>query len=108
MPGYMAKDRVKLLLNLIAAAITSLPRGGEIEVAIADTLDRPTFRLRCRGTGARAPQYLGDFISGGQPPPLDALSIQAYYTWRLATSTRMRLDVVKDGLDIVLSARPTT
>ena len=33
-PGHMAKDKVKLLLNLIAAAITSLPRGGEIDVRI--------------------------------------------------------------------------
>src|SRR6476469_145450 len=28
MPGHMAKDKVKLLLNLIASAITALPRGG--------------------------------------------------------------------------------
>src|SRR5258705_1781104 len=28
-PGQMAKDKVKLLLNLIASAITALPRGGD-------------------------------------------------------------------------------
>src|SRR5690606_38792540 len=27
-PGHMVKDKVKLLLNLIAGAITALPRGG--------------------------------------------------------------------------------
>ena len=31
-PGHMGKDKVKLLLNLVASAITALPRGGEIEV----------------------------------------------------------------------------
>ena len=92
-PGYMAKDKVKLLLNLIASAITALPRGGEIEVSIADSLERPSFRLRCQGTAARPPQYLTDYVSGGQPPQLDAMSIQAYYTWRLAASSRMRLDI---------------
>jgi histidine phosphotransferase ChpT len=105
-PGQMAKDKVKLLLNLIASAITSLPRGGEIEVTIADSLERPTFRLRCRGAAARPPQYLAEYVTGGQPPQLDALSIQAYYTWRLAASTRMRLDIVRDGADVLLGARP--
>jgi histidine phosphotransferase ChpT len=102
----MAKDKVKLLLNLIASAITALPRGGEIEVSIADSLERPSFKLRCQGTAARPPQYLTDYVSGGQPPQLDAMSIQAYYTWRLAASAKMRLDIAKDGADIILSAKP--
>jgi len=106
LPGHMAKDKVKLLLNLIASAITALPRGGEIQVAIAGSLDKPSFALRCQGTAARPPQYLVDYVGGGQPPQLDALSIQAYYTWRLAASAKMRLEIAKDGADIVLSAGP--
>jgi len=105
LPGHMAKDKVKLLLNLIAAAITALPRGGEIEVIISGSLEKPSFTLRCRGSAARPPQYLTDYVSGGQTPTLDALSIQAYYTWRLATSGRMRLDIMRDGPDVVLSAK---
>ena len=105
MPGHMAKDKVKLLLNLIASAITALPRGGEIEVTISESLEKPRFRLRCQGTAARPPQYLSDFVSGAQPPQLDALSIQAYYAWRLAASSRMRLEIAKEGTDIVLTAR---
>jgi histidine phosphotransferase ChpT len=108
MPGHMAKDKVKLLLNLIASAVTALPRGGEIEVSITDSLERPKFRLRCQGTSARPPQYLADFVGGGQPPQLDALSIQAYYTWRLAASARMRLDIAKEGADIVLTAKASS
>ncbi|HWB44339.1 MAG TPA: histidine phosphotransferase family protein [Hyphomicrobiaceae bacterium] len=104
-PGHMAKDKVKLLLNLIAAAITALPRGGEIEVSIPGSLEQPNFLLRCRGAGVRPPQYLSDFVSGGPPPPLDAMSIQAYYTWRLAASSRMALDIIKDGPDILLTAK---
>jgi histidine phosphotransferase ChpT len=105
MQGAMAKDKVKLLLNLIAAAPTAIPRGGDIEVSIAGTLEMPSFTVRCRGTGARAPQYLGDFVNGPQPQ-IDAMSIQAYYTLRLAASSRMRLAVTKDGADMVLSAKP--
>jgi histidine phosphotransferase ChpT len=106
-PGHMAKDKVKLLLNLIANAITALPRGGDIDVVIEGSLEHPTFQLLCRGPAARPPQYLADYVAGGQPPQLDALSIQAYYTWRLAASSRMRLSIAKSGADIVLLAKAT-
>lgn len=102
--GHMAKDKVKLLLNLIAVAITALPRGGEIEVIMSGTTEAPSFVIRCRGTGARTPQHLGEFISGEGVPPLDAMTIQAYYTWRLAANAGMSLSIVKDGPDVLLSA----
>jgi histidine phosphotransferase ChpT len=104
-PGYMTKDRAKLLLNLVASAMTALPRGGEIEVTLHGTLDHPAFVVQCRGTAARPPQYLSEFVAGGSPA-LDAMTIQAYYTWRLAESAGMRIDIVKDGADIVIAARP--
>ena len=102
--GYAAKDKVKLLLNLIASAVTVLPRGGDIEVMISGTTEQPMFVIRCRGTGARPPQYLTEFVLGTQPPQLDAMTVQAYYTWRLATSSGMRLEILKDGADILLAA----
>jgi histidine phosphotransferase ChpT len=105
MQGAMSKDKVKLLLNLIAAAPTAIPRGGDIEVVITGSLEMPSFTVRCRGVGARPPQYLGDFVNG-PPPQIDAMSIQAYYTLRLAASSRMRLTVAKDGADMVLGAAP--
>jgi histidine phosphotransferase ChpT len=107
-PGFMGKDHVKLLLNLVASAITALPRGGDIDVAMTGTVAAPTFIIRCVGTGARSPQYLVDFVGGaGQPPVLDAMNIQAYYTWRLADTTAMRIAIQKDGNDIVLTAAPS-
>lgn len=104
--GYMIKDKVKLLLNLISSATTALPRGGDIEVVISGGPERPTFMLSCRGTGARAPQYLAEYVDGDQAPPLDALTIQAYYTVRLAGTSGMQLEVRKDGPDVVLLAVP--
>jgi len=104
-PGQMAKDRVKLLLNMIASAITALPRGGDIDVAMAGSLQAPSFVIRCRGAGARPPQHLVDFIIGGRAPQLDAMSIQAYYTWRLSGTAGMLLDIHKDGADIILTAQ---
>lgn len=104
--GYMAKERVKLLLNLVAAAITALPRGGEIEVLIGGQLETPRFQIKCRGRSARPPQHLGEFISGVNMPELDALSIQPYYTCRLAESSGMRLEIGQtgDGIEVLATA----
>ena len=104
-PGHMGKDKVKLLLNLVASAVSALPRGGEIDVAIGGSMERPNFLIRCRGTGARPPQYLTDFVLGQQAPQLDAMTIQAYYTWRLAGTAGLRLDILREGVDILLAAR---
>ena len=105
-PGHMGKDKVKLLLNLVASAVTALPRGGEIEVQMGGSLENPSFLIRCRGPNARPPQYLGEFITGDRLPALDAMTIQAYYTWRLAGTAGMRLEVLPDGADMLLSAKP--
>jgi histidine phosphotransferase ChpT len=103
--GYVAKDKVKLLLNLIACSVTALPRGGEIEVAIGGSFETPSFLIRCKGTGARPPQHLTEFVLGS-PITLDAMSIQAYYTWRISQISQMRLEILKDGTDILLVAKP--
>jgi histidine phosphotransferase ChpT len=102
--GQIAKDKAKLLLNLVAVAPTAVPRGGDILVEIGGTLASPSFTLRCRGASARPPQYLGDFVNG-EAPAINALTIQAYYTVRLAMATRMRLAVIKDGADVLLTAK---
>ena len=103
-PGHLGKDRAKLLLNMVASAMNALPRGGEIEVDIKGPLEKATFQVRCRGTGARPPNYLVEFLAGGPTQPLDTQSIQAYYTARLAGNAGMRLQVLKKAADIVLAA----
>jgi histidine phosphotransferase ChpT len=102
--GFIGKG--KLLLNLVASAVTALPRGGDINVQIAGSLENPSFLIRCHGQSARAPQHLTEFIAGEHAPALDAMTIQAYYTWRLASTAGMRLEVLHDGPDILLSAKP--
>jgi histidine phosphotransferase ChpT len=105
-PGHMSKDKVKLLLNLVASAVSALPRGGEIEVSIRGSLESPSFLVRCRGMGARPPLHLIEFLDGKQMPPLDTMTIQAYYTCRLAQTSQMHLEVHNDASDVLLSAKP--
>ena len=104
-PGHVGKDRVKVLLNMVSSAVSALPRGGEIEVNVKGPLETATFEVRCKGSGARPPQHLVEFLSGGPMPVLDTMSIQPYYTFRLAQSAHMKLEVIKDGTDVVLLAR---
>jgi histidine phosphotransferase ChpT len=106
--GQMAKDRAKLLLNMVANGQTALPKGGEIHVALRGALDSPELEVRCKGNGARAPQHLPEFLSGAVPATLDALTIQAYYTVRLAKAAGMRLEVMHEGADVVMRATPQT
>ncbi|MGE0698032.1 MAG: histidine phosphotransferase ChpT [Hyphomicrobiaceae bacterium] len=103
--GHLAKDRAKLLLNLVASAMNALPRGGEITVELKGPLDNASFTVRCRGTGARPPHHLIEFLSAAPSVPLDTQTIQPYYTARLAENARMKLEVLKDGSDIVLAAK---
>ena len=100
----MPKDRVKLLLNLVASAITVLPRGGEIQVFIGNDVNKPEFVFRCRGKSARRPPFLADLAAGGQLEAIDSMSIQAYYTWRLALQAKMQIAVLQEGDDILIHA----
>lgn len=103
-----AQGQGKAAAEFVASAITALPRGGEIEVQMAGTMEKPSFLLRCKGTNARAPLHLTEFIAGENAPPLDAMTIQPYYTWRLAAAADMRLAILQDGDDILLSAKSST
>ncbi|MGI9426299.1 MAG: histidine phosphotransferase ChpT [Hyphomicrobiaceae bacterium] len=103
--AMLPKNQVKLLLNLIACAITALPRGGDITVDISTGSPELSFVLRCSGRGARLPQYLSEFVSGSTDIEIDALSIHAYYTWRLASETDIAIAFEHDGNDVILSAR---
>jgi histidine phosphotransferase ChpT len=104
-PGFMGKDHAKLLLNLVTLAVTALPKGGEIEIVATGDLAAPKLTLRCRGADARPPQYLGELIAPGAPPQVTSLNVQAYYTVRIARSVGMLVEILREGADIVLSAR---
>ena len=100
----MPKDRVKLLLNLIACAVTALPRGGEIVAAIRGKLENPVIEVRCIGPAARMPQHLREFLSVPMVHKIDALSVQAYYTTRLAKAAGLQLSAGLEDADVVMRA----
>ena len=100
----IAKDKGKLLLNMIAAGISVLPRGGEIQATMTGTPERPMFVVRCVGPNAKIPEALAQILAGSEAE-LDAMNIQYYYMHRLTNPAGMSLDVVRDGADVILAAR---
>lgn len=103
----MAKNRVKLLLNLILLANQCVPRGGLITVTMDGDAQAPVFRLKVTGSTTKAPSAVLDLASGAEPERIDAHNVQPIYTLLLARDSGMDLEVVKqdDGVNITASAK---
>ncbi|MCB1481357.1 MAG: histidine phosphotransferase [Rhodobiaceae bacterium] len=104
--GALAKDKVKLLLNLVTIAGTIIPRGGEISVGVdtgAGTLD-----IAARGTNAKIPSGVTDLVAGNVPETgIDAHSIQPYYTSLVAQDAGLSVSFEMGDEACMIAARPS-
>ena len=81
----LAKNRVKLLLNMMLLAAQAIPRGGQLTVDPIGEGDTIGFRISATGTNAKVPQSIPPLLAGGSPThPVDAHAIQPFYTGLLA------------------------
>ncbi len=98
------KTQVKLLLNLLLLATTTIPRGGNISVnLIGDDIS-----VRSSGEGAKMPEKTVAFMSDPtNGDDMDARLVQVYYTMRLAQTGRYSLIISQDDGDIVIKAEPS-
>ena len=103
----MAKNKVKLLLNLCLIAAAAIPRGGNLHVAIAGRDDAMSMRVEARGTYARLASHVRALIDGNpENNAVDAHGIQAFYTGLVARSAGMDVSVETEAEMVALSARP--
>jgi histidine phosphotransferase ChpT len=101
----MAKNLVKLLLNLILLANAAIPRGGSITVRVEGEKDSPRFILRSVGQSARVPPAFERIVPGDIAGlTVDAQAVQGYYTGALARSSQMAVAAVLEGGDVVITA----
>ena len=103
----MAKNLVKLLLNLVLLATAAVPRGGSVKVVVAVDGDgnAPRFLLRSSGPSARIPPAFERLVPGDIADlAVDAQSVQAYYAGALARACRMSVSASLDGAEVVISA----
>ncbi|KAB2872307.1 MAG: histidine phosphotransferase [Bauldia sp.] len=93
----MAKNLVKLLLNLVLLATAARHGGGGGNA--------PRFLLRSSGPSARIPPAFERLVPGDIADlAVDAQSVQAYYTGALARACRMSVSASLDGAEVVISA----
>jgi len=93
-PRLIAKNAVKLLLNLILIANASIPRGGRIQITSTGNDKQLQFILKVTGKLLRvAPKFklLHDNVPLDEP--IDAHMVQSYYTLLLADIANMPITV---------------
>jgi histidine phosphotransferase ChpT len=103
--AIIAKNRVKLLLNLFLIAYGAIPRGGVIDITLENPEHDAVFSLVCKGRMMRVPPRLVELLSGTPAEAVDAHSIQPYYTVLLGEESGMAIDVVSTGEEIIFTAR---
>ena len=102
--ALMAKNQVKLLLNLVLVGLSAIPRGGNVKVEIEDPNGSPKFRVTSSGMKARVPPVFLDLLNGTFDETLDAHAIQPVYTLQLAESSNMEVTARLEGDDVVFQA----
>src|SRR5690242_6480076 len=81
----MAKNRVKLLLNLLLIAGQTIPRGGQLTVEPVGSGDAMGFTVRSTGTNAKIQPAVAALLAGETGSDgLDAHRIQPFYASLLA------------------------
>ena len=102
---FLPKNKVKLLLNLVLIANGSIPRGGKLSVMVEGDESNPLFTIKTSGTMLRVPPRFLELYSGSPDhEPIDAHSIQSYYTLLLAKETGMEIGVNAAPEEITFTA----
>jgi histidine phosphotransferase ChpT len=102
----LAKNRVKLLLNMMLLAAQAIPRGGQLTVDPVGEGDGMGFRVSAAGTNAKIPQAIPPLLSGAPGDhAVDAHAIQPFYTGLLAKNCGLSVSMVTEGDAVVVAAR---
>jgi len=101
----LAKNRVKLVLNLLLIGQQAIPRGGSLTVDPIGEGETLGFRISATGLNARVPAAAVGLLGGGEAGhTIDAHAIQPYYTGLLARECGMTITVAPEGEAIVIQA----
>jgi histidine phosphotransferase ChpT len=104
--ALLAKNRVKLLLNMLLLAGQAIPRGGALTVDPVGQGDAGGFRVAAAGTNAKVPAAVPGLLSGHPPDhAVDAHAIQPFYTGLLAKSCGLTITMAMEGDHAVVAAR---
>jgi histidine phosphotransferase ChpT len=100
----LAKNRVKLLLNMLIIAQQTIPRGGTLTIDPVGEGDNLSFRVIAAGLNVRTSQNIVDMLSGNSAGPIESHGVQPYYTRLLAQSCGLSVSLAPEGDTAVVSA----
>jgi histidine phosphotransferase ChpT len=102
----LAKNRVKLLLNMLLIAASSISRGGTLTVDLVAAGDGDSgFVVLASGINAKLNAVTAELLAGGVAPAVDAHAIQPLYAGILARDCGLSLSARSDGGMVELTAR---
>jgi histidine phosphotransferase ChpT len=94
LPATLPAATPKLIMNLCQLAAESLPRGGEVTLALAETAGRLEVALTARGTDARLrPENEVGLDDYAELEDISPRSVHAYFTRRLVLRDAGELSV---------------
>lgn len=100
----LAKNRVKLLLNLALIAGSAIPRGGKLTVDAIGEGDNMGFRLTAEGPYAKVQHGVETLLTNGASDPIDAHAIQPHYTQLLAREAALKISLTSAPERIEIAA----
>src|SRR5262247_2416332 len=104
--ALLAKNRVKLLLNMLIIAGQAIPRGGAITVDPIGAGDTLSFKVSAAGTNAKIPPAVPPLLTGElSGETVDAHRIQPFYAGLLAKDCGVKATVAMDGETVVVAAQ---
>jgi len=97
----LAKNKVKLLLNLCLVAGSCIPRGGNIDVVLEGADDHFAMAIKAQGANFRIASGIEALIAGApEHGAIDSHAIQPYYTGLVARASNMAvtMTILPDGV----------
>jgi histidine phosphotransferase ChpT len=101
----MAKNRVKLLLNMLVIAGQTIPRGGQLTVEPIGTGDTTGIKVTAAGANAKVPPAVASLLAGEIGEGIDAHRIQPFYAGLLAKDCGAKTAMVMEGEAVVITAQ---
>ena len=103
----LAKNKVKLILNLCLIAGASIPRGGVISVKLTGEGDTTEIEIEARGAMVRLASHVCALVAGEpESDSVDAHGIQAFYTGLVARESGMDVAIAATPEAAIIKAKP--
>jgi histidine phosphotransferase ChpT len=101
----MAKNRVKLLLNLMLIVAGIIPRGGSMTIEPIGGGETMGFKIQAEGPLVRVHPEVESLLAGTPPEGVTAQNVQPFYTGLLARTEGMKLSLVADAGSATVTAQ---